>query len=136
MLRKSLMLLLVALLVVSLAGTVLAKKPPHAGSGRATEAPSEEKLLVESLKAEMQMAQTIDTSIEEIKNALTLSEMLERAEHNDKKVARIISRFERYYGPIDSSPYYIEVYNAYVGESVWIDPIHLCGQGNGRTTHR
>ena len=121
----------IVLLVLSLAVAVAGKKPEWVSEKQAAKSYSAEKLLVEELKAEAKIADTLSTSIEEIQNALTLSEMLERAHHNDKKIARIIARFERYYGPIDSSPYYIEVYNTYVGASVLIDPIHICGQGEG-----
>lgn len=131
MVRRKLLWGVVALLVLSLAWGAWAKKPDRVIEMQAAKVYSPEKLLVEELKAEVKIATTIDTSIEEIKNARTLSEMLERAHHNDKKIARIIARFERYYGPLDSSPYYIEVYNTYVGASVLIDPIHICGQGEG-----
>ena len=131
MLRKTLVILLTGVLVIGLAVGLVAKKPQRVVEMQATKPVSESKLVTEALKAELKINETVATSTEEIKNALTLNEMLERAHHNDKKIARIIARFERYYGPIDSSPFYIEVYNAYVGESVWIDPIHICGQGNG-----
>ena len=122
---------IVAILVFSLACGAWAMKPDRVIEMQAAKTYSAEKLLVEGLKAEVQIETTLETSIQEIKNALTLNEMLERAHHNDRKIARIVARFERYYGPLDSSPYYIEVYNTYVGASVWIDPIHICGQGEG-----
>ncbi len=128
MIRRLLVAVLATTLIVGLSVGVFAKKPDK--ETKVTGPPEiiiELKLELDAAKAAEKIDRTIETSKDEIENAMTLAEMLERADHNDKKIAQIISNFEKKYGSIGSSPYYIEVYNAFVDESVWIDPIHICG---------
>jgi len=91
----------------------------------------ERQLARATAKLEQQIDTIVTTHIEEIRAARELAEMLERAHHNDRKVIRAVERFEAKYGPISFSQTYIAVFNAYVSESVTIDPIHICGQGTG-----
>ncbi len=72
------------------------------------------------------ITKTVAKSIAEIEAVATLDEMELLAAENDAKVEALITEVEIDYDVVIMT-FDIEVYNEVVDESVWIDPIHICG---------